>query len=362
MCLAVITLRDIATKTQLSLPTVSHILNPTGRRAHLFRADTQAEVRRVAAELGYRPNAAARSTATGRFQCVTLLLSTHSSRSLLPQGLLESIGEALAARGYRLMLAWLDDGRLTDDTYVPDILRQLSSDGLLVNYNAHIPTHMEELVEACRLPAVWINSRHPANCVHPDDRDAAERLTRLLLDQGHRRIAFVDYTYGTVAGSRHYSNPDRREGYAAAMRTAGRTPRFIESEGNIPAQARIAFTAKWLLAPNRPTAVVTYTGHELAAVLATADRRGLVLPRDLSVASFHDAPLRHFDLDVATALLPESAIGSRSVGLLLDQLAGIPSAATTPQAIPFDLHVGASIVAPPRPATRTTTPHRKARP
>ncbi len=315
-----VTLQHVADRVGVSAPTVSQILNPSGKRARMFAEDTRRRVQQAALELGYRPNAAARSTATGRFGAVTLLLSQYNNRSQMPPRLLDGIDEALAEADLHLTIARLPDEKLTDPDAMPKLLRQLTSDGLLINYNAHIPPRMVDLIARYRLPSVWINSKQPHDCVHPDDHAGARDATRLLIEAGHTRVAFVDYTYGPSPADPHYSNTDRRAGYHDAMREAGLTPRLICDKGNIELAERLTFTRAWLAADDRPTAVLCYTHHESAPILAAADRMGLTLPRDLTLFTIHDEAVRHFDLRVPTAVLPEREIGKRAVAMLRDRI------------------------------------------
>ncbi len=311
-----VTLRTIAEQAGVSRPTVSHILNPTSRRAGLFAEETRNRVIAIAKEMGYRPNAAARSTSTGRFGAVTLLLSQFGNRSQVPPRLLDGIDEALAETDLHLTLARLPDEKLTDNAVMPKLLRQLASDGLLINYNAHIPQRMIDLIARFDLPGVWINSKQPHDCIYPDDEKAGFDATQLLLQAGHTRIAFVDYTYGKTPVRRHYSNTDRRAGYARAMLDAGLTPRLICGDDHLPLEQRIDFTRAWLGRDDRPSAVVCYTHHESAPILTTADRMGLSIPRDLSIVTVHDEVVRHYDIPVPTLVLPEREIGRRAVEML----------------------------------------------
>ena len=340
-----VTLQAVASKAGVSLPTVCHILNPRSKRAGLFALETQRRVRQIATEMGYRPNAAARSIAIGRFGAVTLLLSQHGNRSQLPPRLLDGIDEALADAELHLMVARLPDEKLTDPQAMPKLLRQLTSDGLLINYNAHIPARMIELIKQYELPCVWINSKQPHDCVHPDDEKAAYDATRLMLVAGHTRIAFIDYTYGPSPERCHYSNTDRRAGYRRAMMDAGLSPRLICGPENIPLEDRPAFTRDWLTADDRPTAALCYTHHESAPILATADRLGMSLPRDLALFTIHDEAVRHFDIRVPTAMLPEREIGKRAVTLLRDRIAR-PHDHADPIAVPLRLEYTEHLAGP----------------
>lgn len=329
-----ITLRTIAEHAGVSLPTASQILKPNSKRAALFSPETRHRVEQIAQQMGYRTNTAARSIATGRFNCVSLLLSVYENRSLTPRELLDGIDDTLVQHDMHLVLARLDDGRLTDEGFMPRLLRSWTSDGLLINYNAHIPPRMIELIRQFQLPSVWINSKHECDCVHPDDFGAARHLTEALIARGHRRIAFVDYTYGTCEGSRHYSNLDRRAGYEQAMAAAGLPVRMICANGNIPDAQRVAFSLDWMRAPDRPSAVVTYTNCEASALLAAMDRIGLTPGRDWDVVTISDIPVVHFDVRLPTAVLPERTIGALGAQRLLEKING-QIEAFAPMAVPF---------------------------
>ncbi len=340
-----VTLQNIADRVGVSAPTVSQILSPTSVRAQLFSEDTRKRVRKAAQDLGYRANAAARSTATGRFGAVTLLLSQHGNRSQLPARLLDGIDEALAAADLHLMVARLPDDKLTDPGEMPKLLRQLTSDGLLINYNAHIPQRMIDLIDKYRLPSVWINSKQSQNCVYPNDELAGYDATRSMIDAGHQRVAFADYTYGPSPERCHYSSPDRRAGYRRAMAEAGLQPRLICSEGNIPQDQRPAFTRSWLDVADKPTAVVCYTKHECDPIHFTASQMGISIPRELCLIATHDEPIRYFDLKIPTAVLPENRIGHEAVTMLIRQ---IQNSRESAQSIPVPLsmtHI--DCVAPP---------------
>jgi len=132
------TLKVIAEAAGVSIPVVSQVLNSKGQR---FRPETRRRVRQAAERLGYRPNNSARAMATGRLGCAALVLSTQGYRSTLPAELLRGIDEELARHNMHLTIARLPDEKLTREGYVPKILREWLSDGLLINYTSDIPDH-----------------------------------------------------------------------------------------------------------------------------------------------------------------------------------------------------------------------------
>jgi len=337
-----VTLRDVAEKAGLSLPTVSQILNPTSKRAELFAPATRKKVVETANAMGYRPNLAARSMVSGRFGAVTLVLSQQENNSIMPPGLLAGIDHALNASGLHLMVAHLPDQKLTNAGEMPLLLSQLASDGLLINYNAHIPQAMIDSIHRHQLPSVWLNSKQKQDCVYPDDEKAGFDLTQLLIKQGMRKIAYVDYTTGTTKESVHYSVNDRRIGYESAMQAAGLSPRFIHESLEIPIAERIQYTKTWLSHEDSPEAVVCYTNNESSAILTCMDRLGLKYPHDLRIATIHDAKVRHFDINISTAVLPEYEMGKASVAMLLEHIRN-KKRHSAPLAVPLQIHPATDI-------------------
>jgi LacI family transcriptional regulator len=338
------TLKAVAEKAQVSEMTVSAILNGryTPRRKDAVRRAKR--IRRIADELGYRPNAAARTMASGRFGAVALLLSADGSgRSNLPEGLLRGLTTALEERGLHLVITDLPDDRLTDETYVPKILREWMSDGLLINYNWQIPRRMSQLIEDYEIPSIWVNCKRDRDCVYPDDFDAGRRLAKLFLGHGHRRVAYADFHYGFEAGTEqeHYSKPDRWAGYVAAMREAGLPARRLDT-GDSPHRNRSTYEF-WanaettpLARADRPTAVIEYGGSAGAVALA-ARALGLRIPEDLALATFAEGD-RAFvhGLQVPSMLLPHEQVGRKAVEMMLEKIER-PAVPLEPVRVPFRL-------------------------
>jgi LacI family transcriptional regulator len=320
-----VTLEHIAEKAKVSTMTASAIL--TGRYVPR-RADAVVRARRihqVARELGYRPNGAARATSTGRFGNIALLISADLSRSNIPTRLLGSIHDALADRKLHMTLAKLSDQAVTDESFVPRILREWSADGLLINYHKNIPAGMEQLIESSRQPAIWINCECERDCVLPDDRDAGLRLTQHLIQQGHRRIAYVDFrTSFRYEPGEHYSQYARWEGYEAAMHHAGLEPRRIDfAQRAWRNKAALEFwtapESTWLASSDRPTAVIAYS-TEANTLLLAAHRLGLRVPDDLAIASFAESPISLQGLRLPTMLVPNEKVGQLAVDMLMHRI------------------------------------------
>jgi len=338
------TLKEIAAAAGVSHVTVHNALHGRGRLSESRRR----EICRIARRLGYRANAGARAMQQGRFDCAALVVSLKRTWSQTPEGLLRGIESALAERDMHLTVAALPDEKLTSTGYVPKILRTLMADGLLVNYNAHIPERMSELLADPAIPAIWINSRQSGNCVYPDDYAAAADATRRLLELGHRHVAYVDYTSPSTRTPGHYSQVDRRQGYQDAMVEAGLRPHRIGNRRLLTRDEVVSSLQAVMAVEDRPTATLTYGPTEGQALLFAAALSRLHVPSDLSIVTFAEEPLRNLDTRFATCVLPEEELGRRAVRKLLTRIE-CPAEALPAEAVPLGFDRGRTLAPPPEP-------------
>ena len=135
--------------------------------------------------------------------------------------------------------------------------------------------------------------RSDASCVRIDDFKAAYEMTRYLLELGHRRIAFIKgHPNQTASGERWL-------GFETALREAdaGIESPSIE-QGFYSYKSGLEAAEKLLAVAPRPTAIFASNDDMAAAVVSVAHRRGLEVPRDLSVVGFDDTA-------TATTVWPE---------------------------------------------------------
>jgi len=340
------TLDDVARAAGVSKVTVSNVLNGRNKEAYPSAVRRADEIRHIAASLGYRPNAAAKSVRTGRFGAVGLLLSSEPNASVMFDVAWRSILGALHEHDLHLNVGDLPDDKLTDERFVPKLLRELAADGLLINYIADIPPQMDRLIRRHRIPSVWMNARLEADCVFPDDRGNAYAATRRLLEMGHTRVAYLD-----LSVSSHYSAAEREAGYSEAMAEAGLTPRPQRAEGATGPDAWQARCSAFLAAPGRPTAVLTYEAYHAVPLYVAALRAGLDVPRDLSILTFHHQPVGTLGIPMDTMEIPAAAMGEQAVRMLYRRMEQ-PGLSLPPLPLPGRLVPGATCAAPPRPGER----------
>jgi LacI family transcriptional regulator len=309
-----VTTQDIAAFLGIARPTVSTILS--GCKSNTRVSDKlRKKVMQAAAELGYRPNTAAQAIKRGTFDAIGIISSSESGRGGMPWATLYALQQQAASHDMHLSMGIIPDGDLTDPAGLPKVVREWCVDGLLISYTSEIPPVMSQHIERHRIPAIWMNVKRDHDCVYLDDFGAARGATELLLERGHRRIAF----FGHAASSAHYSTADRYDGYAVTMTKAGLSPHPLfrpdVRAGEAPEPGtQIQPLIELLRGDNRPTAIVT-VGRETDVVFA-AYQLGLSVPRDLSIINISEGAGPALGLKVAEMRLHTYGMGWRAFDVL----------------------------------------------
>lgn len=320
------TSRDVARLAGVGQATVSRAFSGGGP----VNPETRRRVLEAASTLGYQPNAAAAAFNSGTFGCVALLTGTDITRSLMPPMTLRAIDSTLAAQGLHLAMAQVPDEQLTDRTFIPKILKSWMADGLLINYNALIPPMMRRLINENRLPSMWINSDQPTDCVRPDDVQAGQLATEVLLAQGHRRIMFLQPGFerqdGKVIPRRyHHSVADRLAGYEAAMRDAGlvSATETVEVEtGSVEHLVQIGELLAARQHESAPTAFIVYNQQLVGSFALVASQIGCRIPADLSLITFSNEFQPGGSLPADAVQLPDAEVGRVAAQRLIAKIEG----------------------------------------
>lgn len=333
--------------TQASLARHLGIDQSTVSRAftepELVAPDLRKRITDAALRLGYRVNRMARATRLGRTEHLLIVQGIGTSVSTLHSEILAGLHDAIGGTGLLLGILRLEDRVLTDEAQLPAVLRELSADGLLLNYEVHTPPPLAEIIARHRIPAVWMNVERESDAVRPDDLQAAQLLTTHLLELGHRRIAYSDITYHHDAG-RHVSRDDRMAGYRATMAQAGLSTAVFAPTTPVAGDRHVEVLRSGLAAA-QPTAVVCYGQMDALATALAATAMGLDVPRQLSIAVVSEFPLLA-GLAFTTAINPFRDLGARAIEMLRRRIAA-PSRSLPSERLPFTLAPGATTCAPP---------------
>lgn len=287
-----VTSSHVAAQAGVSRTTVSFVLN--GVPASGISDETRTRVLLAARELGYVPNAAARSLVSGTSQTIALVIphNEHIRVDAFIPGLLGAINQYCHAQGFRVLL------ESVEDVTVPGAyLRLVDSrriDGLIMlNPRQQETPHLLELARR-RFPLVLFGSGPGIDSdicsISTDNRAAARGATAHLLALGHRRIAHLSF-----ASLDYQVALARWEGYCDALAGYGLAadPDLLV-HGDFSAASAYAAARTLLQRPARPSAL--FAGNDIMAfgAMRAIREHGLRIPDDIAVVGFDDMALAEF--------------------------------------------------------------------
>jgi len=344
------TMKEIAQLAGVHVTTVSLVLSGQDKKFGISTKRSE-EIRRIAERLGYRRNAAALAINRGSFGTIGLLMGHRWSLGHLPRQMLSGICSGLGDLGLQLLFAQLPDEEALRADSIPRLLRERCCDGVLISYDEGSPAVFSQLIQRYNVPAIWMNLRREADCVHPDDVGSGRAATELLLSLGHCRIAYSNFYWSGATEAQlldaHYSMRDRRDGCLSTLGHAGLTPLpGLVQEGEDQSSVAVVAAAERLLRrPDRPTAVICFSLGDAEGLMIAANNLGLSIPGDLSLVCFGPEPIRIFHLELCTMIVPVLKVGYRAVVLLQNRIAA-PTLPLPPESVLGQLHRGASCAAP----------------
>lgn len=326
-------LRDVAAAAQVSVATVSRVMNAPETVAE----KTRARVEQAMQELRWLPSAAARAINSGRTRFVGALVPTleHDIFARVLAGL----ERQLASHRLSLVVATTDDDPRIEAEKAQGLV-DIGAEGLMVSGMTHTPEFFG-LIERGQLPAIAISCFDPdyrLPTIGYDNAAAARAALDHLADQGHRRIAVVH-------GPSNLN--DRTRARIEAL--AGHRPEvdLVYHEVPLSIAGGCAAGRAVRTAAARTSAVLCLSDVLASGVLFELQRAGIAVPGQISLIGVDDLPgSAHLYPELTTVHLPVSRMGLAAA----DALAGWVETQTVPQPrlLEIELMVRASTGPPGR--------------
>jgi DNA-binding LacI/PurR family transcriptional regulator len=300
---------DVARLAGVSHQTVSRVLNDHPNVSPATRAGVIAAIR----DLGYRPNAAARTLVTGR----TNVLGVVSFDTTLygPASMLYGI-ERAARPAYSVAITSLpafDRGSLLEA--VDRFLGQAVEGIVVIAPETPAVAALGGLAADIPLVAVGCGTHAPLPSVTIDNLGGAAQATRHLLDLGHQTVHHV-------AGPDSWLDAQQRvEGWRAALRAAGaKEPELMRGDWSARSGYEIGHGLSQM---PEVTAVLCANDPMALGLLRAFAERGRPVPAEVSVVGFDDVPEAAFFLPPLTTVRQDfGELGRRAVQLLMERIVG----------------------------------------
>ncbi|MFH7000173.1 LacI family DNA-binding transcriptional regulator [Flavobacterium sp. FlaQc-57] len=310
-----ITIKDIATEAQVSISTVSFVINDKGEKMGISPAVIK-KVQEVAEKLNYRPSMIATSLRTGKTRSIGLIVEDISNQFFAH--LARVIEDEAKSIDYRVFYCSTGGDDERSEELIHSLL-QANVDGFIVTPTQNLEQSIELLLKL-KKPVVLIDRYFPGQRVSHvvmDNYEAANSATKFLINKGCKNIAVVNNTSEMVQMKL------REDGYRDALKEVENyNPALVlQMEYKTSEENRIAEIVGFLEKNPKIDAVLFLTNYIALAGLQAFRERGIRIPEDISVISFddHDSFKLHTPT-ISVIAQPIEEIAVKSIQLLMSQM------------------------------------------
>ena len=305
------TIHDVAARAGVSKSLVSLAL-----RGSTKVSDTSREaIEKAAAELGYRPNAQARSLADRRSRTIGINMA-ELDNPIFPQ-MLSGAHSVIRARGYNTMLVSGERDPELESTELAKLL-EFQVEGLMLISHRLPAATVRSL--AADLPTVVLTLRGITgpgiDTVTTDDEAGARMAMQHLFDLGHTRIAHI-------SGGSLEPAVVRERVYREQMQAAGLSASIRVSPGDLTNFGGLEAARRMLEESEPPTAIFASNDISAIGAMAACQEYGLRVPDDISIIGYDGVALGALrTLSLTTIAQPLTDMGRLGAERLFDRLEG----------------------------------------
>ncbi|GHO50702.1 LacI family DNA-binding transcriptional regulator [Ktedonospora formicarum] len=357
-----VTIRDVAQLAEVSVSTVSQVLN--GNMQYVREAKRE-RVLNAVRELRYRPNAIARSMVKRKTATVGVVFTSLVSNLFSP--IIECIQDILRPHGYNIILASTPDAE--SEIQAINALKDQQVDGFIfVSFMyARLQSQSDHLLDLKEegIPFVVINrpleQEYDFNQIRFNHREAGYLATKHLIHLGHTSIA-------TISGPLHHVPPwqsaiERQQGWLEALKEHNLevVPEWIR-DGNYTYQggyeAACWLLEHWDIGRKRPTALFVANDEMTLGALRAFYYHGVQVPHEVALVTVGDPPYAaHMFPALTTFAHPLKEAGQIATRILIDQLHATDSLPTQKIMLSYQLHTRESCGTNPEPKSRGLIAH-----
>lgn len=305
-----VTIKQVAREAEVSVATVSRVLNDSGP----VKAETRRRIEAIAARLRYTPNRVAQSLSTRRTKTFGVLLPDLYGEFF--SEVIRGLDEVAQTRGYQLLLS-----SSHSDARGIELAQQAMRgrvDGLVVMApGREAESLLLDLSEG--LPVVLINSHLPGgdfDTINVDNRGGAHAMVSHLIERGHRRVAIIKGAEGNGDAA------ERLEGYRSALEEGGmERSSELELEGDFTESSGHRAMGEIVRLQPLPTAVFAANDSMAIGALSALHEAGIEVPGRMAVAGFDDIPMsRYLRPPLSSVHVAIHELGVRAMSRLVAQV------------------------------------------
>ncbi len=309
------TITDVAKLAGVSIKTVSRVIN----QEDFVKPETQEKVTKAIDKLKYQPNHAARNLAGTNSYTLGFVYDNPNAYYIIDMQ--EGILAECKNEGYELIIHPCKADSLNVLDEIKTMIRRTRLAGLVISpplsEMPEVLAALDELdVSFVRIISGAAEQQESTPCVFIHDHQAAFKITEHLIQQGHKKIAFIS------GDKSHHSSEERQNGYIDALRQyqMDKNDDYIIA-GHYTFESGVN-EAKNLLALQDPPSAIFCCNDEIAAgALFAARLEGIKIPEQLAIAGFEDSPFsRQTWPKLTTAAQPTNIIARKAASSLITHI------------------------------------------
>ncbi|RTQ95094.1 LacI family DNA-binding transcriptional regulator [Lysinibacillus telephonicus] len=304
---------DVAKAANVSIATVSKVINNTGR----IGEKTRQKVLDVINELEYKPNLIA-SALMGKNTCTIGFILPDLANPFFSV-LARYVEDVASSFNYNVVICSTDYSTEKEEMYV-SLLMQKNVDGFILASGFENFDTIKKIQES-NIPIVLVARNAPngddLNLVSISDYDAGYNATTYLISQGHQNISIIARDI--------WSNRERFRGYVDAMKNNGLIPMneiYYAKESTIQAgyNSLLQIMEESQI---KPTAIFACNDLMAAGAIKSCKKLGLQVPNDISIIGFDNTIITEIiEPPLTTVAQPQKTIAVEAVNLLMNAING----------------------------------------
>lgn len=305
------TIHDVANKANVSVATVSRVINKLGG----VKPNTEHDILKAIEELNYVRSAVARSMVRKETKTIGVIVPDILN-PFFPE-VLAGVEKMANERNYFTLLS-SSHGSLEAEKQIIQHFIERGVDGVILTTANEEGSQLKPLIDA-NIPIVAIDreiTKYPVDTVLTGNREGSYQAVKHLIELGHRDIAIITGPLDTTPGRERY------KGYQQALKEAGIQVKddFI-GYGNFMENSGYALTNRFYRLEHKPTAIFSCNNLMSMGALKALRNLGWRVSEEVSFIGFDDIEIAAF-IDPSLTMVSRSnmSLGSKAFQLLYDRM------------------------------------------
>ena len=313
--MARVTIKDVAQKAEVSITTVSRVLND--KVDEYMRKETKDRILQAIKELNFKPDKRAQSLRGLKTKIIGLIIPNRLNPYF--EQLAQAIEEVCFDEGYGILLCNSNYSLERESIYL-DLLERQKVDGIIISTVGLTKKKFNELI-AREIPIVLIDEDVPgvnAPAVFANNYMGGCQAAQHLIELGHRRIAFISGPMNLLSSRQRY-----RGYYDTLIKNGMKVEKGLFKEGTLTYEKGYKATLELLEEGKEFTAIFCSNDLMAFGAMRAIQDKGGKIPQDYSIVGFDDM---HFSSisnpRLTTVAQPVKEMAFRAFIAFKDQISG----------------------------------------